>query len=109
MKKIVSLVLCFACLLAFNACGIERRGVDVNTSESVSEEKVLKVSTPYADLCLPETFDGVVANKVISKDPYTVSFYVIADKTELFLLFLTAPVIFSWEHWLPMRKIQSFI
>ena len=56
------------------------------SSESVSEEKVLKITTPYADLCLPETFDGVVANKVISKEPYTVSFYVIADKTELFSL-----------------------
>lgn len=86
MKKIVSLVLCFACLLVFNACGIERKGVDANTSDSVSEEKVMRVSTPYAELCLPEMFDGVVANKVISKDPYTVSFYVIADKTELFSL-----------------------
>ena len=86
MKKIVALVLSFVCLMAFNACGIERKGVDVNTSESVSEEKVLKITTPYADLCLPETFDGVVANKVISKEPYTVSFYAIADKTELFSL-----------------------
>ena len=86
MRKIVALVLCLVCLLALNACGIERNGVEVTASDSASEEKVMRISTPYAELCLPETFDGVVEDMVISKDPYTVSFQVIADKTEIFSL-----------------------
>ena len=91
MRKIVALVLCLVCLLALNACGIERNGVEVTASDSASEEKVMRISTPYAELCLPETFDGVVEDMVISKDPYTVSFQVIADKTEIFSLVFDGP------------------
>ena len=36
MRKIVALVLCLVCLLALNACGIERNGVEVTASDSAS-------------------------------------------------------------------------
>ena len=86
MKKIFALLLCVVYLCLFTACGVDRKGVGSTTSDIVPEEKTMIVSTPYADLCVPDSFEGVVTDNVISEDPYTVSFQVIADKTELFSL-----------------------
>lgn len=90
MKKFFSLILTFACLLSLCACGtadnVKKNGTnkETNAQEQV-EEKVITVKTPYADICLPELFDGNVTHEVTSETPYTLTFKA-NDGTELFAL-----------------------
>ncbi len=89
MKKIFSIILAFACLLSLCACGAndteKKAGATKETSQEQAEEKILTINTPYADICVPESFDGNVTNEVTSKDPYTITFKA-NDGTELFTL-----------------------
>lgn len=67
------------------ACGSSTQDKSTKDSASADEaEKTITVSTPYADLKIPASFEGKVNNKVTSKDPYTVTFSAADTGTELF-------------------------
>jgi len=52
-------------------------------AETEEPEELMTVSTPFADLKVPASFEGKVSDKVTSEDPYTVSFFT-EDGEELF-------------------------
>lgn len=60
-------------------------------AQAVEKGEPIVVSTPYADLKVPEVFQDNVMHEVICTEPYTLSFKMSADSTELF------SVIFGWE------------
>ncbi len=86
MKKLIALlaavVVCFTLLAA---CG-QNKGNEGATQDSVSKltDKTSTVTTPYVDLCVPESFEGKVDSKVTKEEPYTLTFYATEDDTELF-------------------------
>ena len=82
MKKVYFIVITALCMLMLAACAKEDPMDKI--AQAVEEGETAVVSTPYADLKVPEVFQGVVANEVTSTEPYTVTFKVSADDTELF-------------------------
>ena len=65
-------------------------------AQAVEEGETIVVSTPYADLKVPEVFQDNVMHEVICTEPYTLSFKMSADSTELFSVILAGRVIFYW-------------
>lgn len=90
MKKLFSIILALSCLLSLCACGTADDEKEAGTTKTPdtqdqAEEKVIVIKTPYADICVPKSFDGNVANEVTSESPYTLTFMA-NDGTELFTL-----------------------
>lgn len=92
MKKRFSVILIFACLLSLCACSAVKNVQEANTVKTDAQEqggerdeKITTISTPYADICVPEYFNGNVTHKVKSENPYTLTFKA-NDGTELFTL-----------------------
>ena len=79
MNKRVLCVLLLILSIGFCSCG------KASEEKENSTEKVLTIQTPYANICVPESFDGTVSHEVTSKDPYTLTFKA-NDGTELFTL-----------------------
>ena len=94
MKRLSTFILIAMLLVSLAACGSKNESgasdtaatdhSAVSTEPATDAEKTLTVSTPYADLKIPASFEGKVDNKVSSKDPYTVSFFTADSGTELF-------------------------
>ena len=91
MKKYLVVIMAALCMIAMCACGGNTNAhegpVSPDTQEPTSqaEETVITINTPYADICVPETFEGNVTNEVVSEDPYTLAFKA-TDGTALFTL-----------------------
>ena len=91
MKKYFIAMLVLVCVLALCACGTDAAkqddpdAPDVQEELPQEEEKVITIVTPYADICVPESFEGNVTHEVVSEEPYTLAFTA-ADGTELFTL-----------------------
>lgn len=81
-KTVIALLLILAVFLS--SCG-SMQNQTANETEN-SEESYLTISTPYADICVPEVFDGNVINEVTNEEPYTLVFKAKKDGTELFTL-----------------------
>lgn len=81
MKKIMILLLSALLALALCACGAEKA-----EDSADAEENPGSLSTPFAELSLPEEFEDNVESEVTSEDPYTISFKAKDDGTELFSL-----------------------
>lgn len=89
MKKIFIVLLALVLVLSFAACGEDDTKKSdpkdgTTLAQTVEEGDLLVVSTPYADLKLPASYEGKVTNKVTSEDPYTVTFSTVEGDTELF-------------------------
>ena len=101
MRKLLAFCLMLVLLVSLAACGSKEKNDDseddggssdiVSTGDTdatsggeTDSEKTVTVSTPYADLKVPASFEGKVDNKVSTKDPYTVTFFAADDDTELF-------------------------
>ncbi len=87
MKRIIALLAAACMIIMFAGCqndGKKATADEASTEQTTEAEKVTKVSTPYADLCVPESFDKNVTNKVSKKDPYTLTFSSKKDNTVLF-------------------------
>ena len=82
MKKVYFIVITALCMLVLAACAKEDPMDKI--AQAVEEGETTVVSTPYAELKVPEVFQGVVANEVTNTEPYTVTFKASADDTELF-------------------------
>lgn len=82
MKRVYLVIITVLCMLMLSACAKENSLDEI--AQAVEEGKTAVVSTPYADLKIPEVFQGVVTNEVTSTEPYTVTFKASADNTELF-------------------------
>jgi hypothetical protein len=52
-------------MVSFTACSGGN-----NNSQPEEPEEVITVSTPYADICVPKSFEGNVESTVVSEDPY---------------------------------------
>ena len=78
MKKILVLSLALLCILQLCACS---KGAK---TEQPQGEKTVTISTPYADLKVPEAFDQNVSHEETSTDPYTITFKSNADDSILF-------------------------
>lgn len=91
MKKYFVTILVLICALALCACGADTAKPDGSETPDVQEElpqeeeKVVTITTPYADICVPENFEGNVIHEVVSEEPYTLTFKA-NDGTELFTL-----------------------
>jgi len=78
MKKIIEIVIiCVFCVLVLSSCA---------KKNTVDSEKVIRISTPYAEICVPENFAGNMKNNVVSETPYTLEFTTIEDNTKIFSL-----------------------
>lgn len=86
MKKLLVLMLILSCF-ALCACGAEQNTLDTD----MSQESIVYITTPYADLGVPESFDENVVHEVISEVPYTVLFKMATDDTELFTISFNEP------------------
>lgn len=76
MKKALMFVLCALCLVLLCACG---------TAENEAAAITGTITTPYADIVVPDSFIGNVKATVISEEPYVLSFATVSG-TELFTL-----------------------
>lgn len=91
MKKYFVCVLAIVCVLALCACGTDTTKPDDSETPDVQEElpqeeeKVITITTPYANICVPERFEGNVTHEIVSEKPYTLTFRA-NDGTELFTL-----------------------
>lgn len=86
MKKFLAAVLAIICLVALVACGAGEQTPPEPTEDvpEAVESTDVSIETPYCDLVVTKEFADNVKSKVISEDPYTVSFRMISDDTELF-------------------------
>lgn len=100
MKKLFALLIALMLLVSLAACGdaekdndsdsesateaVAADGSEASASTATEAEKTITVSTPFADLKVPASYEGKVENKVTSEDPYTVTFSVKDDGTELY-------------------------
>ena len=84
MKRINILILIFLLMICLCSCSGKQQNDTKATSDSAAAEGVITVSSPYADFSVPASFEGKVESEVTSKDPYTLSFMVKEDGTELF-------------------------
>ena len=81
MKKAYFVMFTAPCMLLLAACAKEDPLGKI--AQAVEEGETIVVSTPYADLKVPEVFQDNVMNEVTSTEPYTLSFKMSADSTEL--------------------------
>ncbi len=85
MKRIIALTMALLCVLLLCACG-SNGGAEgsADPAEAIQNEKTVTISTPYADLRVPESFDKAVSHEETGNDPYVLTFKSNADGTELF-------------------------
>ena len=75
MKKYFVCVLAIVCVLALCACGTDTTKPDDSETPDVQEElpqeeeKVITITTPYANICVPESFKGNVTHEIVSEKP----------------------------------------
>lgn len=91
MKKIIAFILFALFALSLTACGKDNNAKvstpDETAAASVTEKEALvEITTPYAVLKVAQSFDAHVYYEETSKDPYTLSFFSMDDKTKLFSL-----------------------
>lgn len=86
MKKVLIYLLAIMCLIALTACGKSEQTALKPTENvpEVVESTDVSIETPYCDLVVTKEFADNVKSEVSSEDPYTVSFRMISDDTELF-------------------------
>ena len=82
MNKVYSVIAAVMCVLLLAAC--TKKDPMVEIAQAVEEGGTMVVSTPYADLKVPEVYQGSVTSEVTGTEPYTVTFRADADGTELF-------------------------
>lgn len=100
MKRVLLAWLSLLLVLALCACKSDQgttaaqQGEDAtspsenNTQDTTTEpEKTIAVQTPYGDLQVPGSYEGVVEAVVKNEDPYTLTFQVKDDGTELYTLY----------------------
>lgn len=81
MKKLITLSLIFILMSTsiVMLCSCGESGTD-------NKEEVIRISTPYCDLCVPDSFEENVVHKVTSEDPYKIAFKTASDDVNLFEL-----------------------
>ena len=84
MKKRFAYVLVLACAVLLCACGTTPNEKDAQ-AQAEPEETVTTISTPYADICVPESLESSVTHEVTCESPYTLTFKA-NDGAELFTL-----------------------
>lgn len=70
MKKVYFIMFTALCMLVLAACAKEDPLDKI--AQAVEEGETAVVSTPYADLKVPEVFQDNVMNEVTSTEPYYV-------------------------------------
>lgn len=88
MKKNVSIfVVMILCLALFAAgCGKDRPAGSADPKDTDAAESFVTISTPYAELKAPASYEDHVTTTVESEDPYTLCFKSAADDAVLFRL-----------------------
>ena len=81
MKKLIAIILAVLCLLALTACG---GGGQPPVNDPNAELPDVVIKTPYCDLVVTGEFAENVKDVVSAKNPYTISFRMKSDDTELF-------------------------
>ena len=88
MKRIIALTMALLCVLLLCACGskstAENSSADLPEEKDLAEEKTVTVSTPYADLRVPESLDAAVSHEESGNTPYVLTFKSNASGLELF-------------------------
>lgn len=76
MKRILIVVITVVCLLLMSSCG--------STEPSAADNADVTIKTPYCKLAVSEDFAKNVKDVVSAEEPYTVTFRMRSDDTELF-------------------------
>ena len=86
MKRLFALIFALViCLTAFTACGGQpSEAVQETTEKAKLTDEVTRIKTPYAEICVPKSFENNVKNTVTKESPYTVAFTSVKDDTQLF-------------------------
>lgn len=86
MKRLLTLLLALVmCVTVFNACGGSQSEAEQETTEKAKlTDEVTRIKTPYAEICVPKSFENNVKNTVTKQSPYTISFTSAKDNTLLF-------------------------
>ena len=89
MKKYTAFAFLLLCVIMITACSTVKdkapATLDSVEDSNINSDKYM-VSTPYADICLPTSFQGNVKTNVLSEEPYVLQFCSIEDDEELFEL-----------------------
>ena len=88
MKRLLALLLalmmCAGVLTACDGAESSTDETEATTEKPKLTDEVIRIKTPYAELCVPKSFENNVTNKVTNQNPYTVTFTTVKDKTPLF-------------------------
>ena len=81
MKKILLFLMAVLCLIMITACANDAQSAK---NDDTRGHREVSIETPYCDLVVTKEFNKKVENVVSEDNPYTVSFRMKSDDTELF-------------------------